>query len=161
VTPQPTIALQTFTSPMYGFSFDFPASWESRAATAPWAFGEYVEPELDYVDSVWPAGRPLGALAGIASQPLPKGMSREAWLADWAERRAAEGVACRFDPAAWTDTVVGGAPARRIDAPCSIETGSAFNGTILEAAWVIDRTGYVATGTATIVEIMLASFVAP
>jgi hypothetical protein len=157
-TALPTLALATFTSPLHGFSFAHPVSWLPRAAREPWRFGDYVEPDEPYVDSVRPASGALGGLAGIAAQPLPDGMTPEAWFEDWARRRDAEGVACRFEPAAWTDAMVAGAPARRIEAPCSIETGAPFDGPILEAAWVIDDVVYVATGTPVIVEIILESF---
>jgi hypothetical protein len=157
-TPRPTMELAMFTSPLYGFTFAHPASWVPRAAKTRWQFGDYVEPDERYVDSVRPPGSPLGALAGIAAQPLPDGMTDEAWFRDWEQRRDAAGVACRFPPETWTNALVAGAAARRIEAPCSIANGAPFDRLILELAWIIDGTAYVATGTPAIVEIMVDTF---
>jgi hypothetical protein len=158
----PTIELLSFTSPLYGYTVQHPSSWVPRAATERWAAGEYAEPDEPYLDRFGPKDSPLAALAGIAAQPLPKGMTAAAWTNDFEARRAADAVACAFPRAGWVDAEVGGAPARRIDALCSIASGAPFDGAILEATWVIGRTAYVATGfPPSIVEILLETFAAP
>jgi hypothetical protein len=161
-TATPTVALLTFTSPMYGYTVTYPSGWVPRAATEAWAIGQYAEPDEPYIDRFGPKGSPLAALAGIAAQPLPEGTTAEAWTADFEQRRATEAVACAFPLDGWTDAEVAGVQGRRIHAVCSIATGSAFDGAVLEATWVIGGLGYVATGyPPSVVEILLAGFEAP
>jgi hypothetical protein len=161
-SPLPTLALATFTSPMHGFSFDYPSdAWRARPATEAWPDGGYMEPEEKWVDSILVKNSALGGLAGIAAKPLASGQTPEAWLDAWVEFRQEKAIACRFQPGAWKETVVGGAAGLRIEAPCSIATGAPFDGPILEAAWVIDGKAYVASGIPLVVEIMLDTFEAP
>jgi hypothetical protein len=160
-TAQATLELVTFTSPLHGFSFAYPAAWEVVPATAQWQRGEYVLPGDPSIDSIFPEGSRLAAQGGIAVQPLPPGMSADEWLAEWAELRSAS-RACDMDPDAWTDTVVDGAAGRRIEAECTVAGGFHSDASVLEVAWVIDRTGYLAISVPpSIGEILVASFQAP
>jgi hypothetical protein len=147
-TPSParTVALETFTSSQYGYSVEHLASWIARPATDQWPEGALVEPDVSFTDTFHPQGTTLGAAVAIAAQ----------WMADWATFRETTGGPCFGPASAWVDATVAGVPARRIEAPCDF--AQAGQAAFAEYAWVIDGTGYVITGTPTIVDQMVASF---
>lgn len=158
-TAAPTLELVTFTSSQFRYSISVPILWNAVPATEPWATEPIVEPDTAYVDTFHPRGTVLGASVAIAAQALPPATGAAQWLADYARTRETSGGPCFGPASAWTDSTVAGMPARRIDAPCDVAL--AAQAAFVEYAFVVDGTGYVITGTPTIVELMVATFVAP
>jgi hypothetical protein len=158
-TASPSPALESFTSPLYGYSIQHPASWRSTPATERWTAGLLVMPDVPYTDTFHPQGTTLGAAVSMAAQPIPEGTSAAVWMSDWARFREETGGAC-FGPASdWTDATVGGVRARRLQAPCDF--AQAGQADFVEYAWVVDGSGFVVTGTPSVVDLMVGSFEAP
>jgi hypothetical protein len=152
-------APEAFSSPLYGYSVSHPASWRATPATDRWSPGSTVMPDVAYTDTFHPEGTTVGAAVAIAAQSIPSGVSASDWMADWAAFREETGGPCFGPASAWTDASVASAPARRIEAPCDF--AQAGQADFAEYAWVVDGTGYVISGTPSVVDLMVASFEAP
>jgi hypothetical protein len=158
--PSPTAspALESFTSPKYGYSILHPVSWRATPATRSWTAGQVV-PDAIHTDTFHPEGTTLGAVVAIAARPIPDGVSDLDWMDDWARYREGLGGPCFGPASAWTDASVASVPARRIEAPCAF--AQAGQSDFAEYVWVVDGIGYVITGTPSVVDGMVASFRAP
>jgi hypothetical protein len=158
-SPAASPALETFTSTVYGYTIQHPASWRARPATERWTADEVVKPSVAFTDSFHPEATTLGAGVAMAARPIPDGTTAEAWMADWARFREETGGPCFGPASAWTDASVASAPARRIEALCDF--AQAGQADFAEYAWVVGGIGYVITGTPSVVDLMAASFEAP
>jgi hypothetical protein len=150
VAPSPTQPPVSFTSPLYGYTVSWPAGdgWNVTPATVPWPQGS--DPKADYF-----AG-PAGAYQDfddvyVAAQPVPEGMTPEAWLLGYAQHVAASGRDCKGSVDAWTDAVVGSQAIRRLDLVCQEIRLS-------DVAFVVDGTGYVMTGNRDVIAHFLETF---
>jgi hypothetical protein len=137
----------TFTSPQYGYTVDHPIAFQVTPATEEWPLGEVVGNEEPWVDKFFaPVGQTT--FVGIASQPLPEGMTPEAALTAY-EQQVAERL-CAVPLDAWVDATVADAPARRAEFACG-------DSPAVEYAWVVGQRGWVISGNPEVVELMLAS----
>lgn len=150
IVPSPTQPPLSFTSPLYGYTVSWPAGdgWDVTPATVRWPAGS--DPIPDYF-----AG-PAGAYQDfddvyVAAQPVPEGMTPEAWLLDYAEQVAASGRDCKGPVDAWTDADVGSLAVRRIDLVCQEIRLS-------DVAFVVDGTGYVMSGNRDVIALFLHTF---
>ena len=157
----------SMTSPLYGYTVDVPADfgYVPSPATVPW-------PDRGLVDTThgeWfdvypfdPTGQDIG-FVGIAAQPIPDGMTADAWMVAFAERQAASSFACKGPVEDWVATIVGTRAARRIDVTCNGEiNGEDFTGwRYAQVLFVIEGTGYVINGGPEGLDSLLASFQAP
>jgi hypothetical protein len=139
-------ALSTFTSPLYGYSVEHPA-------TERWAFGTDAAPFGLTADRFLSAPSGGFVLTWVAAQPAPDGMTAEGWMADYATRAAATDRPCRAEPDQWAAREIGGSPGRFVSVMCATPHG--------EAVVVIDGVGYVINGDGVPVETVLGSFQAP
>ena len=162
--PGPTVS---FTSPLYGYTLDVPADfgYDPDPATVPWPDGGIADTTHGEWFDVFPfdpAGQDVG-FVGIAAQPIPDGMTVDAWMDAFAERQAASSFACKGPAADWVDTTVGGLAARRIDITCTGEfNGENFTGwRYAHVLFAIDGTGYVMNGGPQGLEPLIASFQLP
>jgi hypothetical protein len=150
VAPSPTKPPLSFTSPLYGYTVSWPpgTGWVVTPTKVPWAPGS--DPSADYF-----AG-PAGAYQDfddvyVAAQPVPEGMTPEAWLLDYAQHVAASGRDCKGPVDAWTDAVVGSLAIRRLDLVCQEIRLS-------DVGFVVDGTGYVMTGNRDVIALFLETF---
>ncbi|HEY7701569.1 MAG TPA: hypothetical protein VIB02_04590 [Candidatus Limnocylindrales bacterium] len=157
-SPSASPALETFTSPKYGYSIKHPESWRSTPATRSWTAGQVV-PDATHTDTFHPEGTTLGAVVAIAARPIPDGAGDLDWMDDWTRYREGLGGPCFGPASAWTAASVAGVPARRIEAPCDF--AQAGQSDFAEYVWVVDGIGYVITGTPSVVDGMVATFQAP
>jgi hypothetical protein len=139
-------ASTTFTSPIHRYTIEIPAVFQGTPATTTWTTSDVISSEAPWVDRFF-AG-PTGAFVGIASQPLPSGMSATAWMDRYAARAADR--TCRIEPASWADTTVSGAAGRRAEFPCDIFTG-------VEIVWVVDGRAWAISGDPAVVAGILES----
>jgi hypothetical protein len=144
----------TFTSPIYGYSIEHYPVWVPSAATERWKFGAMIGNFEPYIDRFNAPSAGGASYVGIAAQPVPNGMTAQAWMIDYAERVEAFDRLCGGPATAWTDTTVAGVPGRRLVLEC--KTGLTTPAT--ETVWVVDGVGYVITGNQTVVESMLETF---
>ena len=142
----------SFTSPLYGYTVDVPSEWgyEPAPATIQWPDGGLADTSHGEWFDVFPfdpAGQDIG-FVGIAAQPLPDGMTADAWMIAFAERQAASTFACRGPVEDWVGVIVGTRAARRIDVTCSGEmNGEDFTGwRYAYVVFVMDGTGYLVDG---------------
>ena len=141
----------SFTSPLYGYTVTRPGDWTVTPAANPWPEGTALGDR--YADTFQ---GPPGAYEDfddvyVAAQPVPAGMTADAWLLDYAERLAASGRDCKGPVDAWTDAVVGTLTIRRIDLECQAIRLS-------DIAFVVDGTGYVMTGNREVIALYLDTF---
>jgi hypothetical protein len=153
ITPSPTAdatpagpQMSTFTSPVHGYTIEHPAAYRALPATEAWPPSGFVGNEEPWVDRF--VASPTGGVAfvGIASQPLPAGMSAEDWLAGYEASVATRG--CPVPLGSWSDSTVGDSPGRRAEFACQ-ELDA------LEVAWVFGDRGFVATGQPAVIDLML------
>jgi hypothetical protein len=137
----------TFTSPQYGYTVNHPTAFQVTPATEEWPLGAIVGNEEPWVDKFF---APFGqtTFVGIASQPLPEGITPEAALTAY-EQQVAERL-CAVPRDAWADATVGDAPARRAEFACG-------DSPAVEYAWVVGDRGWVISGNPDVVEMMLPS----
>jgi hypothetical protein len=146
-TPSPSAAssaMLTFTSTVFGYTIDHPASFAARPATEPWPANQRVGNEEPWVDRFFAAQ--TGAFVGIASQILPADTSADAWMSNYADRLVDRH--CGGPPSDWTGTTVNGVAGRRLAFTCD---GYAA----IEVVWVVGDRGWVITGVPSVVELML------
>jgi hypothetical protein len=123
-----TSGWKPFTSTRHGVTLRYPADWTVTAATAPWPAGtdpaDLPSPMLDTFAS------PDGVTFVIVSQPLPNGLSGDAWLARREATNAARfptSAECWPAPANMERTVVDGLLAR-LHGGCGSNEAIAFAG---------------------------------
>ncbi|HEU4918310.1 MAG TPA: hypothetical protein VFT20_01140 [Candidatus Limnocylindrales bacterium] len=160
-SPTPTIAptptarvtpagpkMSTFTSTVHGYTIDHPVAYAPLPATQAWPEGGFVGNEEPWIDRFVAPSTGAVSFVGIASQDLPAGMLPEAWLDGYVADVATRG--CPVPAGNWTETTVGDAPGRRAAFECDgLEA--------LEVAWVAGGRGFVATGQAAVIDLMLAT----
>jgi hypothetical protein len=164
-TIAPTQSAETvaFTSPLYGYSVDRSATWEVTPATVQWPAGTVntgTNPEWFDVFSFDPVEGAVG-FVGVGAQPIPDGMTADAWMRAYAELQAASDFACKGPADDWVDATVGTLAIRRLDAICIGEMSNgeiATNQDAAHALFVVDGRGYVITGNPDGVRSLLSSF---
>ena len=110
-TPLPDLS-QRFTSTVHGYSISYPAGWTAEPATEPWPPGFGVvdiqsDPAIN--DHLVATKDQLV----VTSQPLPVGMTFEAWLVAYHDALFAQNSQCSFAPSSsWSIVNVGGQPGR-------------------------------------------------
>jgi hypothetical protein len=144
-------ALLSFTSPLYGYTVRYPGNYTVVPATTTWPAGDVPRPDITYSDYFTRPGRNL---AGLAAQPVPKGMTPAQWMVDIAERLATSGRDCTGPASAWTDTQIAGVPARTVTVPCGDEPA-------VEGLWVIDGVGYNVSAPQDLFDAIVKSFAPP
>ena len=147
-----------FTSARYGFTFTVPADLVAEPATTDWQPGTTVSTSSSYLDRFIGAGGEgdfANGFLGIASQPLPAGVSAEDWMTGHAERNlAAFGVACGGRVEDWLPTTVSGVAGRRVEVTC-------LGGAVTEVMFTNEGRGWVVTGDTALVDFVLDSFQLP
>ncbi len=150
--------LTTFTSARYGYSIDVPTELEPQPATRDWpanATASITSTFLDrFVGSADDAAFP-NAFLGLASQPLPDGVSADDWMTGHAERNlAAFGEACGGKVEDWIPTSVGGAAGRRNAVTC-------LGGAVSEVIFTHEGRAWIISGDTILVDFVLESFQLP
>jgi hypothetical protein len=150
VTPSPTQPPVSFTSPLYGYTVSWPpgGGWAVTPATVHWQPGQDPIPDAFL--------GPAGAYQDyddvyVAAQPVPEGMTSDAWLLDYAQHVAASGRDCKGPVDAWTNAAVGSLAIRRLDLVCQEIR-------LTEVAFVVGGTGYVMSGNREVVALFLDTF---
>ena len=161
-SPAPTLrpsGTATYTSARYGYSIDYPTELEARPATSDWPAGWVISPESGFLDRF--VGTGLGTTSpnefyvGLASQPLPAGMSAAHWMTGHAERNlAAFGEVCGGKVEDWVATTVLGEAGRRVATTC-------LGGAVSEVVFTHAGRGWVISGDTTFVDLVLESFQLP
>ena len=141
-------AMASVESPLYGYSVEAPAAYQFVPATEEWPAGEAVGPETEWTDRF----RAATNFVGIASQPVPDRTSPDAWLD--AYLRTVESRECGTPASTWTSTTIGTASGRTAAFDCG---GDA----VAEYAWVVDGRGWVVSGEAGVVELMMPTLSIP
>jgi hypothetical protein len=140
----------SFTSPLYHYTVSRPGDWVVTLATVPWLAATM--PSSANVDQFeGPAAEEDYVRVIVAAQPVPAGMTPDAWLLDNAKRQAASGRDCKGTVDAWTDAVVGSLKVRRVDMTC-------YGMGLSDVAFVVDGTGYVMSGNQPVIALFLATF---
>jgi hypothetical protein len=147
-TPRPTAAMTHFVSPRYGYSVDIPSAYQAVPATEDWPPNGAIGPEAAWTDQF----RANTNFVGIASQPLPDGSDAGAWLDAYAQ--SVEHRECGGPATGWTETTVAGHAGRSLSIECGTSVGA-------EYAWVVDGRGWVVTGEAAVVELILPTLELP
>lgn len=95
---------KTFVSPWYGYSVARKAEWTVTPATAHWTGVDNARPKVDEI-----AITGTDSIVSIASQPLPKGTTLDAWLVPFhANTTANVPQGCDGgDPSTWPTTQIG------------------------------------------------------
>lgn len=159
--PPPSPAASTspssalFRSPLYAYSVQVPPNWTVTPATVPWPGGFQLEEDPADADSFLLEGSPGGASISIKAHAIPTGMTAAAWLADW-ERLFEVGGHCFGSAGPWTDASVAGIPARRLQWRCDSATDAKSNYDVYSL--VSGGTGYVISGTPSMVDVAVQSF---
>ncbi len=153
VTPSPTQPPVSFTSPLYSYTVSWPpgGGWDVTPATVPWPEGAGISDA--YADSF---RGPAGAYQDfddvyVLAQPVPEGMTSDAWMLGYAQRMAASARDCKGPVDAWTNAVVGSLAIRRIDLVCQEIRLS-------DVAFVVDGTAYVISGNQEVIALFLDTF---
>jgi hypothetical protein len=150
--PPASKAPVSFTSPLYRYTVSRPGDWEVKPATVAWPASTTLGTNPAWVD--WfegPAAEEDYVRVLVAAQPVPAGMTADAWLLDNAERQAASGRDCKGTVDAWTDAVVGALKIRRVDLTC-------FGMGLSDVAFVVDGTGYLMSGNQPVIALFLETF---
>lgn len=71
----------TFTSPRHGYRIAYPSAWTVQPATNPWPAGVQAAGPPDPMLDVYTASSGANQEFVVVSQPLPDGMTPDAWLA--------------------------------------------------------------------------------
>lgn len=142
----------SFTSPLYRYAVSRPGDWDVRPATVAWPAANTLGTNPAWVD--WfegPAAEVEYVRVLVAAQPVPTGMTRDAWILDNAERQAASGRDCKGAVEDWTDAVVGSLEIRRVDLTC-------YGMGLSDVAFVVDGIGYVMSGNRPVIALFLETF---
>ena len=166
-TPSPTPTLQpsatafaipeltTFTSARYGYSIDYPTGLAPQPATSDWPAGVTLSTGSAFIDRLVGSSDHAtfpNAFLGLASQPLPAGMSAGDWMTEHAERNLAVfGEACGGKVEDWVPTTVLGEAGRRVAATC-------LGGSVSELVFTHNGRGWAITGDTSLVDLVLQSF---
>jgi hypothetical protein len=95
-TPIDTTTWKPFTSSRHGETMRYPADWTATAATEPWPAGaDGPVPPSRMLDVFTAPGTDAPTFV-VLSQPLPKGVTSAAWLANYESTNAAQ-----FPPQCW------------------------------------------------------------
>lgn len=163
VAPTPSAETVAFTSALYGYSVDRFVGWEVTPATVQWPDGAIntgTNPEWFDLFFFDPAENAVGYV-GVGAQPIPDGMTADAWMRAYAERQAASDFACKGPADDWVDATVGTFAIRRLDVICNGEMSNGeivTNRTAVHVLFVVDGRGYVITGNPDGVRSLLSSF---
>lgn len=167
-TPSPTATVApsdapvatpaVFFSERYGYTVGLPAGIHSLPSSEVWRAGVMPCPECEFLDRF--SGQLDGlspptdasSFAGIASQPLPDGMSGDEWMAEYILFIDA----CSERPEDWVATSVAGAAGRQVRADCGSGPG-----TVTEIVFATEDTGWLITGDTPLVEVLRAAFEIP
>jgi hypothetical protein len=141
-------AMTLFVSPQYGYSVEAPSAYQFIAATETWPAGEALGPETAWTDRF----RAGTNFVGIASQPLPEGTTPDGWLDAYA--LSVETRECGASANDWTPATVGTDPARTVSFECGGDEAA-------EYAWVVDGRGWVVSGEAAVVELVVPTITLP
>lgn len=99
---------QPFTSARHGYGIRLPSTWTVKAASAPWPAGVAAatppDPMLDVITDPGDSARTLV----VVSQPLPKGMTSDAWLTAYEKSAPTMPAACWPAPPQMENITVGG-----------------------------------------------------
>ena len=145
----------SFTSPLYRYTVSRPANWAVKTATIAWPAATTLGTNPAWVD--WfegPAAQEDYVRVLVAAQPVPTGMTPDAWILDNAKRQAASGRDCKGAVDDWTDAVVGSLKIRRVDLTC-------FAMGLSDVAFVVDGTGYYMSGNQPVIALFLETLQAP
>ena len=158
-TPSATALAPTpaFASPLYGYSMDLPATWHVTPAGRPWPGTFELAPHPAYADNFVMDGNADAAMS-VKAQDVPAGTTNDGWLDGW-EHSFEVGGHCFGSGSPWWKVTAVGVPARHLTWRCSSVQYAASNYDVY--AFVIDRRGYVVSGTPAMVELALQLFRAP
>jgi hypothetical protein len=156
-SPVPTSSVR-FISPEYQYSLQMPPTWAVSPATAPWPGTFQLGEDPRYADSFVLQGSPEGASVSIKAHLLSTGTNATAWLSGW-EHAFEVGGHCFGSATPWTDSSAAGIPARRLEWRCDSAQDAKSNYDMY--SFVSGRTGYVISGTPSMVQVAVQSFRAP
>ncbi|HEX5014416.1 MAG TPA: hypothetical protein VFV72_09695 [Candidatus Limnocylindrales bacterium] len=143
-------AMAQHESPIYGYTIGAPAAYQFIPATVEWPAGEDLGPETEWTDR-FRAGTGT-AFVGIASQPLPEGTTGDQWLDTYAA--TVETRECGGPVGDWTDVTFRDVPGRKLSFDCGGFAG-------VDYAWTLGDRGWVISGDAAVVEMMLPTLNIP
>ena len=152
-SPQPSLEesaspnTTSFTSPLYGYTIDYPSPYSAVPATEPWTGEGQLDPEAPFADRFYAPNSPGFVL--IAAQTRPEGMTDQAFVTRYMEQAAERQCAVPLD--AWGNATVGDVPAQRAEFECGGSPG-------VEMIWLIGDTGYAISGDAPVVDMMAGTF---
>ena len=149
-----------FTSTRYGFTVEYPSELVAKPSQGDWTYPNLFEPHdpnFDGFTSVSSMPSLGQAWLGIASMPLPDGMTGDDWMIWYEERNEAlYGAVCpQVDGGAWKPTTVAGAAGRSSEADCGYEV------TVTEIVFTDAGRGWMISGDTPLVDAMLPSFQLP
>lgn len=152
--------MTAFTSTRYGFTVQYPSDLVANPSQGDWTYPNLFEPHDRSLDGFTsPTTNPgLGqAWVGIASMPLPDGMTGDEWMTWYEERNdALYGAICPQVPGgAWKPTAIGGAAGRISEADCG------FAVTVTEIVFTDAGRGWIVSGDTPLVDTMVPSFQLP
>jgi len=132
-TPGPGVLITTFTSPMNGYSLQYPGDWTVTPATASWApqaVNQWGSPALDELKGS--SARLVGT-----SQPLAAGQTADDWLLAYGDG------ACSGPVATWQSVPIGNATGL-IDADGCVASGvpSGKGGPLFDAVVIYGGRAY-------------------
>jgi hypothetical protein len=137
----------SFTSPLYGYTIDYPSPYSAVPATEEWTGEGQLNPEAPYADRFY-APNSTGFVL-IAAQTRPDGMTDQDFATRYMEQAADRQCAVPLD--AWSTAIVGGVAAQRAEFECGGSAG-------VEMIWLIGDTGYAISGDAPVVDMMAETF---
>lgn len=162
-TDPPAATPGVFSSDRYGYTVGFPGGIHSLPSQQDWTTGLVAFPNSAFLDRFSGTLDGQGSqsadtyLAGIASQPLPEGMSGEEWTNNHIERNFTQfGAECGGRPEDWVATSVAGATGRQVQTDCGEGPAS-----VTEIVFAAEGIGWIITGDTALVEVLRESFRLP
>ncbi len=152
--------MAAFTSTRYGFTVQYPSELVAKPSRADWIYPNLFSPHDPSLDGFTgpPTNPGLGqAWVGIASMPLPDGMTGDDWMTWYEERNEAlYGTFCpQVRGGEWKPASVAGAPGRSSEADCGYEV------TVTEIIFTQAGRGWIISGDTPLVDAMVPSFQLP
>lgn len=152
--------MTAFTSTRYGFSVEHPSELVAKPSQGDWTYPNLFEahdPNFDGFTTVLSIPGLGQAWVGIASMPLPIGMTGDDWMTWYQERNEATyGAICPQVPGGeWKPTTVAGAAGRSSEADCGYPV------TVTEIVFTDAGRGWIISGDTPLVDAMAPSFQLP